>query len=137
MKKRKMPQGIPGSVRYEARMAGFRSGFERTIDTQLRAACVKYAYEDTEIPYTLDCTYHPDFRLLKSNIIIETKGVLSDEDRRKHLALKKQRPDLDIRFVFMRADTKIPRLKCTHAQWATRNGFKYGDGRIPEEWFDE
>lgn len=115
----------------------FRSGFERTIDTQLRSSGVVYSYEDTKVPYILECNYHPDFHLLKSNIYIETKGKLMPEERRKHLEVRRQNPEIDLRFVFMYAHKKMPGTKSTHAQWAERNGFKWADGSIPEEWFLE
>ena len=56
--------------------------------------CMKVEWED--LAYR---TYTPDF-LLPNGIIIETKGRFTPEDRRKHLLIKKQHPDLDIRFVF-------------------------------------
>ncbi len=113
----------------------FRSGFEETVDMQLRSSGVAYSYEDTKIPYILECEYTPDFRI--KDILIETKGRLLPEDRRKHLVVKKQHPHLDIRFVFMYPDRKMPNAKMTHETWATRHGFKYAVGRIPEEWLNE
>ena len=43
--------------------------------------------------------YIPDF-VLDNGIIIETKGLFTSEDRRKHIEVQKQHPELDIRFVF-------------------------------------
>lgn len=103
----------------------------------MRSSGVPYAYEDTKVHYTLECDYNPDFHLLKSNIFIETKGLLSPEDRRKHLTLQKQQPELDVRFVFMMAEKRIPGMKSTHAAWASKHGFKWADGKIPQEWLDE
>jgi Phage endonuclease I len=114
-----------------------RSGFERTVDMQLRSSGVPYKNEDTKIPYILECNYNPDFHLLKSNIYIETKGRLLPEERRKHLAVRQQNPEVDLRFVFMYPHKKMQGSKITHAAWATRNGFKWADGRIPEEWLAE
>lgn len=116
---------------------GFKSGFERTVDLQLRSSGVAYVYEDTKVPYILECNYNPDFRLLNSGILIETKGRLMPDERRKHLAVRAQNPELDIRFCFMEAHKKMPGTKSTHAQWATRNGFLWCDGSIPKEWLDE
>lgn len=115
----------------------FRSGFERTVDLQLHSSGVAYSFEDTKIPYILECDYNPDFHLIKSNIFIETKGRLLPEDRRKHLALKKQHPELDVRFVFMYPNRNMPKTKQTHETWATRNGFKWAIGSIPQAWLDE
>lgn len=114
-----------------------RSGFERTVDMQLRSSGVAFKNEDTKIPYILECTYHPDFHLLRSDIYIETKGRLMPEERRKHLQVRAQNPQIDLRFVFMYPYKKMPGSKTTHASWADRNGFKWADGRIPEEWLNE
>jgi hypothetical protein len=131
------PADKPGSKRYEAKIAGFRSGFERTVDTQLKVLGADYSYETMQIPYVLEGTYHPDFYLPEYDIYIEVKGVLDDQDRRKHLAIKRQHPELDIRFVFMNANNKIPRLKSTHGEWASKNGFLWADGKVPEEWVSQ
>jgi hypothetical protein len=50
--------------------------------------------------------YRPDFTL-PNGIIIEGKGIFEAADREKHLLLKEQRPDLDIRFVFSRSEAPI------------------------------
>lgn len=130
------PMGSQGTIRYKARMAGFRSGFERTLDMQLKSHGVKYSYETMELPYTLESIYNPDF-ILENGIIIEAKGVLSVDDKRKMIAIKKKYPELDIRFVFWDAEKKIPRTKQTHAKWAEKNGFPFAHERIPESWMDE
>jgi len=114
-------------------MAGFRSGFERTLDTQLKMAKVKYSYETLKIPYTLSGEYNPDF-ILANGIIIEAKGKLDSDDRRKMIAVKKQHPELDIRFVFMKAQGPIVGGKQTNAAWAEKNGFPWASERIPTEW---
>lgn len=112
---------------------GFRSGFERTLDLQLKKSGVAYTYETLKIPYITEGVYNPDF-ILNNGIIIEAKGKLDESDRRKMIAVKKQHPELDIRFVFQVAKNKIVRGKQTNAQWAEKNGFPWADGEIPEEW---
>lgn len=112
---------------------GYKSGFERTLSVQLAQSNVKWTYETLELPYVLSRTYNPDF-ILENGIIIEAKGLLDRDSKAKMAAVKKQYPDLDIRFVFMYADKKVPGSKQTHGQWATKNGFPWADGRIPEEW---
>ena len=66
---------------------------------------------------------------------IEAKGLLDRESKAMMLAVKRQHPELDIRFVFMRADKRIPGTKQTHGEWATKNGFPWAEGIAPEEWF--
>lgn len=121
-----------GAVRED----GMRSGFERTLANQLNAAQIKFDYETLGLDYTLDGTYWPDF-ILPNGIIIEAKGLLDKESKRKMLAVKRQHPDKDVRIVFMVADKNIPGSKTTHGQWATKNGFKWADGEIPEDWIQE
>lgn len=128
----KMPEG--GRLA-DARRNGYRSGFERTLANDLKMDKVLFTYESERIPYILHSTYSPDF-VLPSGIIVEAKGVLSVEDKRKMVAVKQQHPHLDIRFVFMKADNKIPRTKQTHGEWATKNGFIWADGTIPKEWYE-
>jgi hypothetical protein len=111
-----------------------RSGFERTLATQLRAAGIEFEYESMSIPYTRYHSYHPDF-ILANGIIIEAKGYFrSPAEMAKMKSVKEQHPELDIRFVFWDANKKCPGLKSNHGQWATRTGFPWAEGRIPEEW---
>lgn len=110
-----------------------RSAFERTLAQQLKRAKVGFKYESTKVPYTISHVYNPDF-ILDNGIIIEAKGYFRPGDIAKMRAVKAQNPDLDIRFVFMDADKRIPGQKTTHGQWAERHGFPYASGKIPEEW---
>ena len=115
----------------------FKSGFERTVAANLSSRNVRYEYEGLEFPYVLHGTYHPDLQLLDSGIVVELKGILDRESKRKMAAIRKQYPDLDIRFLFMDGNKKIPGSKQTHAQWAEKNGFKWAEREIPQEWLDE
>jgi excinuclease UvrABC helicase subunit UvrB len=121
-------------VTIEERRGGFRSVFERTLDTQLKSSGVAYDYEKAKVPYILSYNYIPDFYIPKTGIYIEAKGYLRSADQIKMRAVKRQHPNLDIRFVFMEATKKVPYTKSTHAQWAERHGFPWAEGRIPEEW---
>lgn len=114
----------------------FKSGFERTVDANLRSRGVKFTYETLEVPYILNGTYNPDF-ILANGIIIEAKGLLDRDSKRKMAAVKKQHPELDIRFLFMKAGKKVPGTKQTHGEWATRNGYEWAEGTVPEEWTNE
>ena len=59
-------------------------------------------------------------------------------DRRKHLEVKKQHPNLDIRFVFENSRSKIRKgAKSSYGDWCTKNGFRYYDRIIPEDWLKE
>lgn len=117
-----------------------RSKFEDTISKQLKALCSGESYEQYEIHYIKPVSKHvytPDF-VLPNGIIIEVKGLLQLEDRKKHLLLKEQYPNLDIRFVFQNAKNKISKgSKTTYAMWAEKHGFKYAQRSIPESWLRE
>lgn len=118
----------------------YRSGLEEEIVKELETAGIEYSYEKHYVDYTLPATKHrylPDF-VLGNGIIIEAKGVFDVEDRKKHLAIKEQHPDLDIRFVFSNAGTKISKSsKTTYAMWCEKNGFKYATKLIPDSWLRE
>ena len=114
----------------------YKSGFERTLAANLSARKIKFTYESKQIPYRLERTYNPDFEMVDHGFFIEAKGLLDRESKAKMIAVKKQHPNLDIRFVFMDADKKIPGSKQTHGQWATKNGFVWAHREIPEGWFE-
>lgn len=116
---------------------GFRSGLEAKVAEDLKTRGVRFTFEEDKIPYTVEHTYTPDFKL-PNGIYIETKGYFAPADRSKHLSVKKQYPDLDIRFVFQNPNTRLSsRSKTTYAQWCEKHGFLYAKGSIPEEWVRE
>jgi hypothetical protein len=120
--------------------AAYRSGLEEAVAEQLRQAGVVAAYEEEKIPYVTPATPHkytPDFKL-PNGIYIETKGRFETADRKKHLLIKEQHPELDIRFVFTRSKSTISKTsKTTYADWCLKNGFQYADKWIPEAWLKE
>jgi hypothetical protein len=99
---------------------------------------VKVEYETTKIKYVIPeslHTYTVDF-VLPSGIMVETKGRFVAEDRKKHLLIQKQHPELDIRFVFQNSKVKINKgSKTSYADWCNKNGFTFADKEVPEEWF--
>lgn len=121
-----------------ARKYGYRSGLEHKISIYLDELKVKYEYEKLKIEWEdlAYRTYTPDF-VLNNGIIIESKGMFTAIDRRKHLAIK-QHPTLDIRFVFENSRRKLRKgAKSTYAEWCIRYGFRYYDRIIPEDWLKE
>lgn len=119
---------------------GFRSGLEERIAEQLDKAGVEYTYEKLKLDYVKPASKHvytPDF-VLSNGIIIETKGRFLLADRQKHILVKRHNPTLDIRFVFSNSNARISKASTTtYAQWCIKNGFKYSDKTIPEEWYSE
>jgi len=114
----------------------FRSNFEYEFAEDLIMRGVHYEYETTRVDYEQKRFYKPDF-VLDNGIIIETKGYFYSDDRTKHKLIKKQHPDLDIRFIFMNPDAKGQASKVTNAEWCKKNGFKYARMRLPKEWANE
>lgn len=119
---------------------GFRSGLEEKIAAQLELAHVPFRYEDGHIKYVIPASnhkYNPDF-VLGNGIIIEAKGLFDVDDRKKHLLIKAQHPDLDIRFVFSSTRTKISASsKTTVAEWCEKNGYLFAEKLIPKHWLKE
>lgn len=117
--------------------ASYRSGLEDTLADELKSAGVPVLYEAMKIKYVtpaVNHTYTPDF-LLPNGIIIESKGYFSSDDRKKHLLIKEQHPEYDIRFVFQNPNTRLYKgSPTTYGMWAEKYGFKYAKKHIPIEW---
>jgi len=115
----------------------FRSGFEERIANQLKRCGVCYSYESLVIEYKRLSTYTPDF-ILPNGIIIETKGRWVSEDRSKHLLIREQHPELDVRLVFMNAYNKLRKgSKTTYAQCCEKKGILYAHKQIPKSWLSQ
>lgn len=118
----------------------FRSGLEKRTAEWLKAKKVAFDYEKLRLPYLVSetRTYTPDFQILSNGIIIETKGRFLPSDRKKHLLIKEQYPELDIRFVFSNPNAKIRKgSKTSYADWCDKHGFLYAQEVIPTEWIKE
>ena len=116
----------------------FRSGFELEFARYLNKNDIEYEYERDKIEFIVDPkTYCPDFYLKDYGFYIETKGRLTTPDRVKHLYIKKQHPDIDIRFVFINSKKKLYKGSLTtYAKWCDRHSFLYADRVIPKDWLD-
>lgn len=118
-----------------------KNSLEDIVAEQLIGLCgntiaevVKNSYEVTDFPYKRIASYTPDF-ILPNGVIIEAKGFFTPEDRGKHLLIKAQYPDLDIRFIFENSNTKInSKSKTTYGVWCEQHGFLYSNKKIPREW---
>lgn len=120
-------------------MQGFRSGLEESIASQFQKCGIDPRFETLKLPYRVEknCTYTPDFPVGKK-IIIETKGRFLTADRMKMLMVKKQYPQYEFRFVFNNSRAKISKVSnTTYGRWCEKNGFKYADKIVPQEWIDE
>ncbi len=116
---------------------GYRSGLEEKVSAELKEKNVHFEYETKKIEYTVPekkSKYTPDF-ILPNGIIVETKGRFVSADMKKHLLVKEQHPELDIRFLFQNSKNKIRKgSKTTYADWCIKHGFLFADKTIPEDW---
>tara|TARA_R110002012_G_scaffold95955_1_gene231591 strand:- start:579 stop:1022 length:444 start_codon:yes stop_codon:yes gene_type:complete len=117
----------------------YRSGLEKQIAAFLQEVQTKVRYEQLKVEWE-DLryrTYTPDF-LLDNGIIIESKGIFDAEDRHKHTCIRKQHPELDIRFIFSNAKGRLYKgAKSTYTDWCIKNNFKFAHRVIPQEWLAE
>ena len=113
---------------------GYNSGLEEDI---AKKHGIKKYYEIEKIEYIIpesNHSYTPDFSL-PNGIILETKGRFTADDRKKHILIKKQHPELDIRFLFRKADKRLKKgSKTTCGEWCDKHGFKYCEKEIPKSW---
>ena len=130
----------------------YRSGLEDKVAEQLTAAGREFKYEQDKISYTVPekiHTYTPDFTIVSDSgkvIYIETKGIWDSDDRYKHLLIRLQHPELDIRFVFQNSKAKIRKgSKTTYEDICNGLGrapfknicWKYSNKTIPTTWMEE
>lgn len=119
---------------------GFRSGLEERNAKHLEALGQPVHFETFKLKYVIPQsthTYTVDFRLV-NGILVETKGIWDATDRAKHLFVRTQYPDLDIRIVFSRAASPLYKgSRTTLAGWATKHGFTFAEKLIPEAWVHE
>lgn len=137
----RMPWPRKRTAEQAALQEGYKSGLEEVIGQQLAdAGFDPGVYETLTISYikpSRASKYRPDFPL-PNGIIIETKGRLMTEDRQKHILVKQQHPELDIRFVFSNSKSRISKTSATtYGMWCEKHGFLYADKRIPEAWLNE
>ena len=139
MTTKKQKKSPKGKVRKEALKHGWRSGLEQKTAEHLESKGHGYKYEESKIPW-VDYQvrkYTPDFELA-NGIIVETKGRFLASDRRKHLKIKEQYPDLDIRFVFSNSNAKLFKgSKTNYSMWCDKYKFKWANKEIPDEWLEE
>jgi hypothetical protein len=142
---------------------GYASGLEKTNGLVLEKSGLEFWYESgpCAISYTLpirggvcsECgakhvvsehLYTADFAFRSKSgklIIVECKGhplAWTGKTRSKHQAIKKQYPEMDLRFIFNNKHGKISKKsKTTNAEWCRRQGFQCESNVIPRRWLDE
>ena len=120
-------------------MKQFRSQFEAYLAALLKKGGQQYAYEPTRIKYTKPeqhAGYTPDFFLPDYGFYIEAKGLFSGKDRKKHIWVREQHPELDIRFVFQNSRLFLnPKSKTRYCDWADKHGFLWSHKNPSSAWF--
>lgn len=113
------------------------SRFQTEVGAQLESYGFFGCDKPHKIEYAEKHTYTPDF-ILPNETIIEVKGYFPPEDRSKMLHVKESNPNLDIRFIFSSPRKTLTKTsKTTYGEWATKNGFKWAEKKIPVEWLYE
>lgn len=116
-----------------------RSGYEDKVAENLELNNLDFGYEDVTVEYVTKRKYKVDFSF-KNGILLESKGYFKSSDRTKHLRIKEQNPDLDIRFLFQADNWLTSKKSSRYSDWCKRHGFKYHvspTGEIPKEWIKE
>lgn len=81
-------------------------------------------YEVEKLKYIDVKSYTPDFKI--GSIFWETKGYFDAEDRRKHLLIQEQYPEVQVILVFENPKKKIhPKSKTTYGEWCDRHAIAW------------
>lgn len=113
----------------------YRSRLEEKVAALLPAI----QYEVDKISYIIPASVHKyvtDFKLPDGSYI-EVKGRLMASERKKHLLIQAQHPEIEIKFFFDKSNNKLYKgSPTTYADWCDKNGFKWSDIKkgLPEEW---
>lgn len=130
-------------ARFRGIKAGYRSGLEETISQLLTDEGIDFEYEVDKITYEIPARvskYTPDFKLSKPGGFwyLETKGIWATADRAKHVLIKKQSPEIDIRFLFSNAQARLYKGSPTrYADYCEKHGFRWAHKTMPQDWLDE
>ena len=123
-------------------MSSYKSQFEKNFAKSLRDSGIKFEYEPLVVSFLQpekQRKYIPDFRIrTKEGVrVVETKGKLTIEDRKKLVWVAEQNPKLKLIIMFMNSKNKLRKNSpTTYGQWATKNGFEwydFNDG-LPQAW---
>ena len=129
-----------------AAMCGMKSILEVQIATELDDMEVEWLYEHETLAYHTcpgwhpACnvkvqTYTPDFTLA-NGVLLEAKGKMTLDTRKKMVAVKKCHPDRIVCMIFGYANNKISaRPNATrYWEWAEKEGFEWSDNVVKREW---
>ena len=113
----------------------YRSGFESKFKCYLDSNDIQSEYEQHKLTYNIPAsnhTYTPDFKIA-DNVFIETKGLFDATDRKKHLLIQSQHPNIRIIIVFQNWNTKInKKSKTSYKMWCDKNLIECYNKVLPE-----
>ena len=121
----------------------YKSKYESDVARAFKQARITFEYEPEVLKFLQPekaRKYTPDFKIRTSTGIIclvETKGRLTSEDRKKLLWVKEQHPKKKLVLIFMNSNVTLTKVsKTTYADWARKNGFEFYDFRfgLPKGW---
>jgi hypothetical protein len=99
---------------------------------------IKWYYEAEILPYRYEeQKYTPDFTLFENDdLLIEYKGKMTKETRKKLQAVKACNPHRKVCLVFEKPNNKLSSRKNSwrYWQWAERNEFEWSEHFVKEEW---
>jgi len=125
-------------ARKYAKMAGMRSMGEVRCAADMKRNKIKYQYETLVMEYQhKPQKYTPDFIIERSGhrTIIEYKGKMTNETRKKLLSIQRCNPTARICLVFEKPNNKIRKgSKTTYWQWAEQNNFPWSEHFVKEAW---
>ena len=99
--------------------------YKSKFEEQIAPILGKNSYEVDKFPYVLECNYTPDWKV-SDKLYVESKGLFSQEDRRKMKKIKDTYPNITFILCFQNSDKKIAKnSKTTYKQWAVKNGFHW------------
>lgn len=136
----KIPQNKRNSkiAKEMAKLAGMKSMGEVRCAADMDTRGVPWHYEVEKLTYIYKpAKYIPDFTLYENDhIIIEYKGKMTDQVRKKLLAIKNCNPDRQICLVFEKPNNKISSRKNAwkYWQWSERNGFPWSEKYVNPDW---
>jgi hypothetical protein len=121
-----------------AKLAGMKSIGEVRCAADMDSRNILYKYEAEVLEYQhLPQKYTPDFTIYESDdLLIEYKGKMTNETRKKLIAIARCNPTRRICLVFEKPSNKISsRPKAMrYWQWAEKQGFEWSTHYIKEEW---
>ena len=139
---KKMAPKRPGrrEAKEYAKLCGMKSIGEVRCAADVTKRGIKWVYEKDTLRYQhLPQKYTADFTPVDNNdLLIEYKGKMTNDTRKKMLSVKRSNPDKRICIVFEKANNKLSsRPNSTrYNQWAEASGFEWSELTVKDEWLE-